>query len=113
MNVLNGLKRRYPDLVSKKPEVTSAHRLKPVSAAIINSYTASLKVAMLNIGNDPKCIWNIDETNVRMRHRKDAGMELIAMPSHSTDKLQPLDKIVFKSMSVVIGYEYSESQSMA
>ena len=222
----NGLKRRHPDLVSRKPEATSAHRLKPVSAAVINSYTDSLKVAMVKIGSDPRCVWNMDETNVRMEHRpqqvyarkgsktvrgrisnsresvtlvacangageyippmmlvkgkthramdswrqdegpndavwrfqanaymteqlgedwfrdvflpncgekrpqllildghkshtslgllilaKDAGVELIAMPPHSTDKLQPLDRGVFKSLKAFYNEECSNFMS--
>jgi hypothetical protein len=64
-----GLKRRHPDLVSRKPEATATHRMS-IANDKVDSYFAILESSLdeLSLTTTPMQIWNMDETNFRLEH---------------------------------------------
>ncbi len=66
-----GLKRRHPEFVLRRPEPTSLVRLRAVNPVIINNYFQALDetLSALGLHEKPDFIWNADESGFQLQHQ--------------------------------------------
>ncbi|GFS26110.1 tigger transposable element-derived protein 1 [Elysia marginata] len=113
------LKKRYPQVTIQAPEACSLIRLRMLNEVTVERYFGDLGRLLDSLGlkDKPSQIWNCDETGlqftyylsqvwlldsqsshevVELLHLALKGnIHLVALPPHTTQELQPLDKVVF------------------
>lgn len=65
-----GVKKRHPELVIRKPEKLSTVRARMLNSEVINKYFDELEkvIHALNLAQQPSHIWNADETGFNFEH---------------------------------------------
>ncbi|XP_045210605.2 jerky protein homolog-like [Mercenaria mercenaria] len=65
-----GVKRRHPDVVIRKPEKLTSTRARMMNREVINSYFNDLGTIVegLNLEGNPRVIWNCDEMGKNFEH---------------------------------------------
>ncbi|MES9884670.1 MAG: helix-turn-helix domain-containing protein [Sedimenticola sp.] len=65
-----GVKRRHPDLVVRKPEKLTSLRARMLNGEVVSKYFEDLNAIIqdLNLTQRPACIWNCDESGVNFEH---------------------------------------------
>lgn len=65
-----GVKKRHPELVIRKPEKLSTVRARMLNLEVINKYFDELEnvIHALNLAQQPSHIWNADETGFNFEH---------------------------------------------
>ncbi|XP_060600129.1 uncharacterized protein LOC132753652 [Ruditapes philippinarum] len=65
-----GLKRRHPSIVIRKPEKLGTSRARCLNPTIVNRYIDDLGKLLISLGiaNKPSQIWNMDETGKQFEH---------------------------------------------